>query len=257
MSCRKSTLKKYTSRPSPPYPAQDCKGEKKKGQNGKWYISSSTSKGVYRWIPIHETRKAKGVKSYEIHDNGGRPFVVEVNPSKKVVDVFLNEFIEDSDKYTKGKLILHTAYSNIFIGEDKTPEYKYKTSEMKNKGNTILLQVSGSKYIYIGESIKSFETHGGEKINKYYSPIGNSDVPYPYAIGETHTYFMLDMETIPNNLLDLKMDGYPQYYGHAFRNPKAYGYTEKASKEREDYFKKIVEPSKKKIPHKSLYRRKM
>jgi hypothetical protein len=68
---------------------------------------------------------------------------------------------------------------------------------------------------------------------------------------------MLDMESIPNNLLDLKMAGYPQYYGHAFKNPKAYGYKEKASKEREEYFKKVVEPSKKKISYKNIYSRRI
>jgi len=219
MPSRKSTRKKYTSRHFP-------------------------------------TRKAKGVTSYEIHDNGGRPFVVEVNPSKKEVEVFLNESMEGGT-YIKGKSIYHTRYKSIFIGEDKTPEYKDKTAEMKSKGNSILLHISGATYVYIGHMIQSFQTRDGENINQYYSPIGNSDVPYPYAIGEHHTYFMLDMETIPNERLDLKMDGYPQFYGHAFRNPKAYGYKEKASKEREEYYKKVIEPSKKKVSHKTIYRRRV
>lgn len=30
MTCKRSTLKKYKSRPSPPFPAQECKGKKKK-----------------------------------------------------------------------------------------------------------------------------------------------------------------------------------------------------------------------------------
>jgi hypothetical protein len=238
------------SRPSPPYPAQDCKGSKKQGKDGQWYISVPTSKGVYRWKPA-STKKAKGVTFYEIHDNGGRPFVVEVNSTKKEVEVFLNEWMEGGS-YIKGKSIYHTRYKVIFIGENKAPDREWIKED---KGNSILLHVSGSTYVYIGSDILSFQTHDGEKIKRYYSPIGNSDSPYPYAIGEHHTYFMLDMETLPNEFLDLKIDGYGQFYGFDIPNPDRYGYKKKLSeKERKVHVKKIINPKKRKVPHRALYR---
>ena len=49
--CRKETLKKYRTRPSPPYRATMCVGQKKKGNDGHMYISTSDfSVGPARWI---------------------------------------------------------------------------------------------------------------------------------------------------------------------------------------------------------------
>ncbi len=242
MSCIPSTRKKYTSRSSPPYPAQACKGLKKRGNDGKWYISSPTSKGVYRWvIESGSTRKAKGVKSYEVHDNGGRPFLVEV--SKKHVDVFLYDPVSENVKngYRKGKLVLSMDYTDIFIGDNDLPDPR----SSRGKGNSILIHRSGSNYVYVGHMIQSFETRNGERIVKYYSPIGNSDVPYPYAVGENYTYFLLDMTTLPNNVLDLKKDAYSQYYGHAFTDSNIKG----------SYYKTTIEPAIQGLRHKTMFKR--
>ena len=51
--CVRQTTKKYTSRPSPPYPAQECPGKKKKGNDGRMYLSKpDETYGICRWIPI-------------------------------------------------------------------------------------------------------------------------------------------------------------------------------------------------------------
>ena len=47
--CVKQTTKKYTDRPSPPFPAADCPGLAKKGNNGKMYESIANVKGIYSW----------------------------------------------------------------------------------------------------------------------------------------------------------------------------------------------------------------
>jgi hypothetical protein len=240
-SCVASTRKKYTSRSSPPYPAQACKGQTKKGNDGKTYLSQPTATGVYRWVPlsVDGTRKrTPGVTSYLIHDNGGRFFRVEVTPSKKTAEVF---YKKEGDITDQGKSILRTRYTDIFIGENKTPETR---SIINDKGNSILLHISKANYIYIGHMIQSFETREGEKIKSYYSPIGNSDVPYPYAIGEQYTYFMLDMDTIPNELLDLSKDAYPQYYGHSFRK----------TEEDKAHYKKVIEPAIRGVRHKMIHK---
>lgn len=47
--CSRQKTKKYTSRPSPPFPANECKGMYKKGNNGKRYLSVADVNGNYRW----------------------------------------------------------------------------------------------------------------------------------------------------------------------------------------------------------------
>jgi hypothetical protein len=49
--CRKQTLKKYMTRPSPPYRAALCVGQKKKGNDGLTYISKpGVSYGPAKWV---------------------------------------------------------------------------------------------------------------------------------------------------------------------------------------------------------------
>jgi len=269
MSCKRSTLKKYQSRSSPPYPAQLCKGKKKKGNDRLLYISSPSSTGVYRWILATKknssrkkqslrtvskiTKKSKnmlrGSKEYEIHDNGGRPFCVVVYSSKKKLEVYLNEWVGDmkTGSYIKGKKIFETSYTKLFIGDNDLPDPDAEFPKGVKTGNSILVNVSGSKYIHIGIEIYSFETRDKEKILHYYSPIGNNDVPYPYAIGENYSYFFLDYTTVPNMVLDLSKDGYTQYYGHAFKGQDR--------EEMKEYHKKVIEPSITKFKHKIIYGR--
>lgn len=50
--CKKSSQKKYRSRPGPPYPAQNCKNKSKKGNDGNKYKSKPNKNGIYRWVKI-------------------------------------------------------------------------------------------------------------------------------------------------------------------------------------------------------------
>ena len=77
-------------------------------------------------------------------------------------------------------------------------------------GNTILAQVSGNKYLCIAEFIYEFETKN-EKILKYYSHVGNSDVPYPLAVGENNVYFLIDKGSEGYVSKDF-FDGFPKKY---------------------------------------------
>lgn len=59
----------------------------------------------------------------------------------------------------------------------------------KFKGNSILVQISRQKYLFIESTIYSFQT--SDPIQEFYSPVGNNDVPYPVAIGTKFVYLML------------------------------------------------------------------
>ena len=90
----------------------------------------------------------------------------------------------------------------------------YDLEKGSGRGNTILLQTGKDKYTYIGDGIRSFTTKDGDVIQKYYSPVGNSAVPYPYAVGQKYVYLMLDNEYEPVEEFDLTKDVYTQYYAH-------------------------------------------
>jgi len=47
--CRPQYTKKYLSRPSPNYPANECKGRRMKGNDGRIYQSVPDKNGIYRW----------------------------------------------------------------------------------------------------------------------------------------------------------------------------------------------------------------
>jgi len=48
--CSRQSTKKYRSRSSPPYPANNCCGATKKGNDGKSYKSVKAANGICRWV---------------------------------------------------------------------------------------------------------------------------------------------------------------------------------------------------------------
>ena len=217
-SCKKETSKKYTTRNSPPYRAKDCKNLIKKGNDGMSYISSPDKRGIYKWKINSNTKKTKknkiiNGKSYEIIDNGSTIYIAFVKPGSRI-EVYTNLYSDDN-LHNPDKKILDINYTKLFLGDNLLNDSKSK-KKGKFIGNSILIQTGKYKYVYVGTEIYSFETK--EDINKYYSPVGNSLVPYPYAVGESLTYFMLDKDTLPNELLDLNKDAYGQFYGHTIKD---------------------------------------
>ena len=49
--CVRQTSPKYRDRPSPPFPANECRGQIKEGNNGKPYESLLKGK-IWRWMPL-------------------------------------------------------------------------------------------------------------------------------------------------------------------------------------------------------------
>ena len=208
MPCQEIKSTKYQTRKSPAFHAKDCKGMTKKGKDGQ-YISKQDVKGIYKWVKQSSTtRKIKG-KQYDIHDNGGRPFRVVVDG--KTAIVFKQDY--EADVLRIGKKLLEIPFKEIFIGDNDKNQEHY-SAKGDDKGNTILLKLTESKYQFIGLSIQTFETVNNDTILKYYSPVGNNDVPYPYAVGEKYTYLMIESVYIPNEVLDMNEGPYEQYYGH-------------------------------------------
>jgi hypothetical protein len=141
-------------------------------------------------------------KTYKILDNGGTPFVVEITSTTVCVERHHTQGNKRSNKE-----IFETPYEHVFLGgKGRLKDAIYQ------KGSSILVCIKENHYVYIGSEIYSFKTT--EPILFYESPIGSSETPYPYAVGDKYTYFMLDKEKVPNELLDLKKDAYGQFYGY-------------------------------------------
>jgi hypothetical protein len=51
-TCVSRVTKKYKNRPGPPYPAKDCKGKRKRGNNGDLYKSVPDKNKVFRWKKV-------------------------------------------------------------------------------------------------------------------------------------------------------------------------------------------------------------
>jgi hypothetical protein len=164
---------------------------------------------------MSKTRKQRKGKMYKVHDNGGRPFFVEIQGNTVSVSKNMDTFkLVDGkfvDIHAPPKHLFTKTADTIFIGK-KSPKGGYdglKPSEAE--GNTILLKL-GSKYMFIGHEIYEFAPMSGDEIINYYSDIGNSDVPYPYAVGKTHIYIMLDKVAVEKSFFDMKKDIYQQFY---------------------------------------------
>ena len=156
------------------------------------------------------------MRTYQTHNNGDRPFLVEIQD--KTIKVYgLNNKVIDDDNFQYTEYPIFTFLNNIeiFIGKspkNKTTEYSGSYGD-KFDGNSILINISGNKYIYIGSTIYSFESQA--KILKYISPIGNSDVPYPYAIDEKENIYLMTEDVILEKMKNVDFndfDPYEYYY---------------------------------------------
>jgi hypothetical protein len=129
------------------------------------------------------------MRQYETYSSRGRPFLVEDNGSH--VEIYEN---------TEEKpLLLKTRYTKLLLGKEPL-------------GNSVLIQVSGSKYIHVGAIAYSFSLVKGDAIKSYESTLSKHNTTAPLAFGKTHTYLLLDQIAIPNELLDFKENIYQQWY---------------------------------------------
>jgi len=162
----------------------------------------------------------KNAKLYRIHDNGGRPFVVYINKSisfKQRVHIYKippNTYFPHNKNLTTRSALNRQYYTSLvkIYNADKVFIGKSVKNKMtcfngcygpKFNGNTILLRI-GKKYVFIGPEILEFTPP--EEINMYYSSIGNSDVPYPVALGKQYVYFIIEHAYLPRIAFCPKID---------------------------------------------------
>jgi hypothetical protein len=135
---------------------------------------------IYLNSNIFESNKPKGDNIFTL-DNGGRPFIV--NLDDKISTIYKQE--------------IRFEYDKMFIDKGK------------NKNSSVLLK-KDNKYIFVGDKVYEFTTD--DKIIDFKSPIGNSAVPYPVAIGEKNIYFMLDNVYVDKKEIGDSKDFYGTFY---------------------------------------------
>lgn len=149
---------------------------------------------------------------YTTLDNGGNPFTVAVSGNK--IKVYLN------GSFKHRTVVFTSDIEAIFVGKSILNKMtEFSGAEEGYEGNSILVKLPDgiNKYVYIGESIYQFTSYA--KIVEYYSPIGNSSVPYPYAIDEVGNYYLMIENVVldpkPEIIESIQQDGgdpYDYYY---------------------------------------------
>lgn len=159
-----------------------------------------------------------GWTNYLTHDNGNRPFSIWISPDTVTVRVYKQDWnnsdSEDpfsSSNYTK--LIKEFKCVNVFVGISQLNNMTSFSAGhgLLFEGNSILLNLGNNQYVFIGQKIFSFRTN--HEIVNYMSPVGNNDVPYPYAIdSQGDCYLMIEDAVIRVDDPTKLDDPYVYYY---------------------------------------------
>lgn len=145
------------------------------------------------------------IETYFTHDNGRRPYCVEINHNGRMVKV--SEY-KEHETYN---IIHNFEFINIFVGwSPLIPMTEFSRGYGPDfDGNSILLETDENEYIFIGHKIIKFKSKS--KIREFVSPVGNNDVPYPYAIDEENNYYLILEEVIYKKTESVE-DPYNEYY---------------------------------------------
>ena len=141
---------------------------------------------------------------YYTHDNGGRPYKVRVDDANKILKVYTEIHNDDNDHEYEKKHHISLKFKKLFVGKSPKTRMTEFSGGIGFTGNSLLLDVGRNIYVFIGERIIRFTND--VPIVKFVSPVGNSDVPYPYAIDdEGNILFILEMKKYNYVKYDKKM----------------------------------------------------
>ena len=151
------------------------------------YKSVPDKRGIYSWKPSLKSKRVSGVRRYITIDNGTNPWIVDDYTEEERVTIYKN-IVDDSGKMLEPIKVTEMKYINLWPSE---PDSK-KFAEYWKKGNTVLIQKSKNVFVLVYRNITEFKIVDGDEPVKFMSPIGNNDVPYPYLIGKTNLYMLVD-----------------------------------------------------------------
>ena len=168
-------------------------------------------------------------KIYFIHDNGGRPFKVEIQNLNETNEIQNNcnvkiyrilgmdsddeNYNEDIDDTYETEPCLEYQPERVFVG--LSPQNMMTAFSLgfgtQFDGNSILLHLKDNLYVSIGSEIYTFTTEPGCRIIKYLSPVGNNDVPYPFALDDHDNCYLMIEDVVVKNIPQKYHDTDEQY----------------------------------------------
>lgn len=174
---------------------------------------------------------------YPIHDNGGRPFLVELCQDEAIPRPGHEH--EHQVKVFGGKshprpgevlLTLDSLGTHVAQGEtDSTPGGGLKVAP-EVAGNTILVCVGEDlrrpspgvvrvfTYVWVGPEVVQFKTD--EPVYQFRSPLGNNDVPYAFVQTKSWTYLLTEGVRVPRRVVEGSREAWgsdPSPYGTYYR----------------------------------------
>lgn len=143
---------------------------------------------------------------YVLYNNKDPPFKVVVNN-----DIL---FVYRANKANEGNCVLKIQ-GEIFVGKspkNKMTKFNHKYGHKFN-GNSFLI-CNKNDCVYVGYEIFSFTSL--DQINYYVSPIGNDDIPYPYAVDKSNNYYLFSENVVIKNNKKFKEQGYSDPYDYYY-----------------------------------------
>jgi hypothetical protein len=130
--------------------------------------------------------------TYKICDNGNYPFTVSL------VDNVAHVSISKETDYVP---LCEIPFTTAFVGKSPLNDMTKDSGCHGTKwdGNSILLHIKDTEYTYIGATIYNFSCDS--PILSYVSPVGNGDVPFPYAVDSMKRYWLLTEQTRINSIV--------------------------------------------------------
>jgi hypothetical protein len=125
--------------------------------------------------------------------NGGPRYFVQLH--NNCITVFA---VSKTEEWNPERIIFetpvyHSGFQKVFIGQDSR-----FTGEARYSGASVLVCLSGLDYVYICDCIVKFTALS--EIVEFHSVIGNSAVPYPYAVdSDNRAYLMIDFKSNKRN----------------------------------------------------------
>jgi hypothetical protein len=157
-------------------------------------------------VPTHS-----GAQMYRTHDNGGRPFLVYVQKASVFVyaiphdEYYIPDAMYDQPDHSEdeaseakrlawlySKLVYNARCNEVWVGKSEENAVTSFSGGYGKQfdGNTILVREEEGAYVWIGnDGIRRFRT--SSPVATFVSDVGNSDVPYPYAMDEEGAVYLL------------------------------------------------------------------
>lgn len=161
------------------------------------------------------------MKVYRTQDNGMQSFRITVGKTYATIHE------GDGNGKAYGKEVMKVKYVRVIPGIDNAAKLFGPTYKFKRKGNTVLIQVSKQKYLYVADDEIQEWTLPDDQVVALYSPTGNSWVPYPFAVTKKGYVYLMKTGAVTTVSRKPGQDYYKEYYGHVRGDLK---FTKKAMK---------------------------